>query len=91
MRANLAMMNLYCNDNQLTTLEMFGNTTLERVYINGNQFTGEALNEIMTNLRSNTVGNFESRGWFIDISRNPGTNDSMTVLARIKGWTVKSN
>lgn len=72
---------LDCSNNQIESLDMSENTELRSLYIDGNQFTVDALNTLFGILCNTDVG-------WIRIANNPGTVDCDRSIAERKGWKV---
>ena len=78
------IMNLDCQNNQLTALDVNNNTALTGLSCGSNQLTATALNNLFGTLHSNTI----EGGKNIYIGDNDGTGTCDTSIATNKGWTV---
>jgi len=74
---------LSCGNNQIKELDVSQNTALEDLRCDYNDLSEEALNNLMTSLHDKDIDEKS-----INISYNPGTEDSDTSIAEAKGWEV---
>jgi hypothetical protein len=82
-----ALTDLYCDGNQLTSLDVSKNTALQLLGCFGNQIKGEQMQALVNSLPTVTEGDF----WVIDTKssyeQNVCTKDQVAI-AKGKGWTV---
>ncbi len=90
---NIYLMRLNCYANQLTALDVSQNKEIEILYISGNRFNTEELNNIFTKLPKSKYTYTKSlpppKYSYIEIFDNPGVEACNTKIITDKGWILK--
>ena len=82
-----ALTTLYCDYNQLTTLDVSKNTTLTELYCYNNQIKGAQMDALVNSLPTISSGEFHVFNSSDNSERNVCTK-TQVAIAKSKGWNV---
>ncbi len=85
---------VYARNNELTTLDISGITTIHNIYLTNNNLTSEAVESILLTLDLSGVNGTNGETVDLSGSGNAPANANALIYAanlRVKGWTVNIN